>query len=47
MGEKSYAKNIYANPADPILNVYLALGIWFCLKQSQYGDSEQIFIRKT
>jgi hypothetical protein len=35
-GESLHDKHIFSNPFDPILDVYLALAVWFALDPGQF-----------
>jgi hypothetical protein len=42
-GEKVHEKHCYGNPFDPLVSMFLALGVWFCLESSHFEDSEFLF----
>ena len=44
-GENVSVKHIYANPTNPFICCFLALGIYLCLNVTKYEDSEAIFWR--
>jgi hypothetical protein len=35
-GEKVSDKHVYDNPFDPLVSVFLALGVWFCLESAHF-----------
>jgi len=43
-GKKVSPKNLYANPFDPRISVFLALGCWICTTQETFVGSEKIFL---
>lgn len=44
-GEHCNVKQLFANPFDPTVNVFLALGVWCSLRQEQLGKSEKLFLQ--
>lgn len=43
-GEKVSPKNIYANPLDPFLCTFTALGVWFSLQKKVLVNHEAFFL---
>ena len=43
--ENTTIKHIYANPTNPVICPFLALGIYLCLNATRYVDSEFLFRR--
>ena len=43
-GQFTIEINVYANPLEPEVDCFLALGIWLSLNQSGYKSSERIFV---
>jgi hypothetical protein len=35
-GEMVSDKHVYDNPFDPLVSVFLALGVWFCLESARF-----------
>ena len=44
-GEKLHNKSVYCNPLDPTVCVGVSLGVWLCLEQGSFEDSEKLFLR--
>ena len=44
-GQNTTTKHIYANPTNPFICPFLAMGIYLCLRASRYVDSEFLFRR--
>jgi len=42
-GEKLHEKHLYDNPFDPLVSVFLALGVWFSLEASRFEQTEALF----
>jgi hypothetical protein len=42
-GEKVSDKHVYDNPFDPLVSVFLALGVWFCLESARFENTESLF----
>jgi hypothetical protein len=42
-GEKVSDKHVYDNPFDPLVSVFLALGVWFCLESARFEETESLF----
>jgi hypothetical protein len=42
-GEKVSDKHVYDNPFDPLVSVFLALGVWFCLESARFEHTEYLF----
>ena len=42
-GEKVSDKHVYDNPFDPLVSVFLALGVWFSLESARFERSESLF----
>jgi hypothetical protein len=42
-GEKAHGKHLYANPFDPLVCCYLALGVWFSVEASWFEFTENFF----
>ena len=45
-GERVHPKNCYANPYNPYISSFLALGVWFLLYPEQFDEADFVFIRK-
>ena len=45
-GERVHPKNCYANPYNPYLCSFLALGVWCVLYPEQFDDADFVFIKK-
>ena len=45
-GEHCNVKQLFANPFDPTVNVFLSLGVWCSLKQEHLGKSEKLFLQE-
>lgn len=43
-GEKVSPKNVYANPFDPTISLFLGLGIWLSLKKETFVDNDSFFL---
>ena len=43
-GDSAHDKHLYSNPFDPIVDLYLALGIWFALDNERFRDNESLFL---
>jgi hypothetical protein len=46
-GETVHDKHLFANPFDGLVNLYLALGVWFSVESAQFANSEDIFKRES
>lgn len=44
-GEKLHNKGVYCNPLDPVVCFGVGMGVWLCLEQDSFEDSERIFLR--
>jgi hypothetical protein len=44
-GAKLHNKSVYCNPLDPTVCVGVSLGVWLCLEQEGFQDSEKLFLR--
>jgi hypothetical protein len=42
-GEKTHEKHCYGNPFDPLVSLFLCLGVWFCLESSRFEHTEFLF----
>lgn len=42
-GEKGHDKHMYANPFDPLVSVFLAMGVWFSLESSHFESTKLLF----
>ena len=42
-GEKVHEKHCYGNPFDPLVSLFLCLGVWFCLESSRFEHTEFLF----
>ena len=42
-GEKIQDKHIYANPLNPLVCPFLAIGIWFALEAKRLGSTTSLF----
>ena len=42
-GEKVSEKHLYANPFDPLVSVFLAMGVWFSVESSRFENTEYLF----
>jgi hypothetical protein len=42
-GEKVSDKHVYDNPFDPLVSVFLALGVWFSLESARFEHTESLF----
>jgi hypothetical protein len=42
-GEKVSDKHVYDNPFDPLVSVFLALGVWFSLESARFENTESLF----
>jgi hypothetical protein len=42
-GEKVSDKHIYNNPFDPLVSVFLALGVWFSLEPARFKNTKSLF----
>ena len=42
-GEKVSDKHVYDNPFDPLVSVFLALGVWFSLESTCFEHTESLF----
>jgi len=42
-GEKAHKKHFYNNPKESLVSIFLALGVWFSLKSSQFEMTENLF----
>lgn len=40
-----HEKHVYANPLDPLLCPCLGLGVWFCLNQGKFVETEKLFLQ--
>lgn len=45
-GDSAHDKHLFSNPFDAILDLYLALGVWFALDTARFGDSEYLFLTR-
>ena len=45
-GERVHPKNCYANPYNPYLCTFLAMGVWCLLYPEQFDDADFVFIKK-
>jgi hypothetical protein len=43
-GEKVSPKNVYANPFDPTISLFLGIGIWLSLKKETFVDNDSFFL---
>jgi hypothetical protein len=46
-GERVHPKNCYANPYNPYISSFLALGVWCLLYPEQFDEADFLFIRKS
>jgi hypothetical protein len=44
-GVKLHNKSVYCNPLDPLACFGVGVGVWLCLEQDSFEDSEKIFLR--
>jgi hypothetical protein len=42
-GEKKGNKHVYDNPFDPLVLVFLALGVWFSLESARFENTKSLF----
>lgn len=42
-GESCHDKHLFANPLDPVLDLFLALGIWLSIDPTNFSDHEDLF----
>jgi hypothetical protein len=42
-GEKLHEKHCYDNPLQPLVSLFLALGVWFCLEAPHFEETEMLF----
>ena len=42
-GAKVSDKHVYDNPFDPLVSVFLALGVWFSLESARFEHTESLF----
>ena len=42
-GEKVTEKHLYANPFDPLVSVFLAMGVWCAVEASRFEGTEYLF----
>lgn len=42
-GEKLHEKHCYDNPFEPLVSLFLAMGVWFCLNASHFETTEMLF----
>jgi hypothetical protein len=42
-GETSHDKHLFANPFDGLVNLFLALGVWFSVEAQQFATGEDFF----
>jgi hypothetical protein len=42
-GEKVSNKPVYDNPFDPLVLIFLALGVWFSLESARFEHTESLF----
>jgi hypothetical protein len=42
-GETAHDKHLFANPFDGLMNLYLALGVWFSVEAAQFANSKDLF----
>jgi hypothetical protein len=45
-GETAHDKHLFANPFDGLVNLFLALGVWFAIERAQFATSEDLFKRE-
>lgn len=45
-GESLHDKHLFANPHDPLLDLFLALGVWFAIDPLSHVESEDLFLNK-
>ena len=45
-GETAHDKHLFANPFDGLVNLYLALGVWFSVEAAHFANSEDFFKRR-
>jgi hypothetical protein len=43
-GERVSPKNIYANPFEPVVCTFAALGCWLALRKGTFGSSDTLFL---
>jgi hypothetical protein len=42
-GEKLHEKHCYENPFKPLVSLFLAMGVWFCINASHFEETEMLF----